>query len=62
MSNIDLYNALIRIPEVTDEQARRAAEPDTSQLATKADLYKMAVTIIGANTAITFGLLKLLLP
>ena len=31
-------------------------------MATKADLYKVALGIVAANAAITFGLLKLLLP
>ncbi|MCY4532175.1 MAG: DUF1640 domain-containing protein [Gammaproteobacteria bacterium] len=31
-------------------------------LATKADLYQVALMIVVANAAVTFGLLKLLIP
>ena len=39
---------------------RDAAEADRANLATKADLYQVALAIVVANAAITFGLLKLL--
>lgn len=38
---------------------RRAAAADHERLATKADLYQMALAIVVANAAIPFGLLKL---
>ena len=38
---------------------RDAAGSDRAHLATKADLYQVALGIIVANAAITFGLLKL---
>ena len=39
---------------------RRAATPDQERLPTKADLYQVALAIVVANAAITFGLLKLI--
>ena len=39
---------------------RDATAADRSNLATKADLYQVALAIVVANAAITFGLLKLL--
>ena len=39
---------------------RDATAADRSDLATKADLYQVALAIVVANAAITFGLLKLL--
>ena len=39
---------------------RRAAAADQERLATKADLYQVALAIVVANAAITFGLLKLI--
>ena len=39
---------------------RRAAAADHERLATKADLYQVALAIVVANAAITFGLLKLI--
>ena len=38
---------------------RDAASSDRAHLATKTDLYQVALGIIVANAAITFGLLKL---
>lgn len=38
---------------------RRAAAADHERLATKADLYQVALAIVVANAAIPFGLLKL---
>ena len=38
---------------------RRAAAADRGRLATKADLYQVALAIVVANAAIPFGLLKL---
>ena len=35
---------------------------NTEHLATKADLYQVALAVVLGNAAITFGLLKLLLP
>ena len=40
----------------------KASLPGGDHLATKADLYKVALAIVAINSGITFGLLKLLLP
>ncbi|MCY3856939.1 MAG: hypothetical protein OXF78_11675 [Rhodospirillales bacterium] len=40
----------------------KASVPGRDQLATKADLYKVALAIVAINSGVTFGLLKLLLP
>ena len=54
-------------PASSEEQAeaialtmRRAAAADQERLTTKADLYQVALAIVVANAAITFGLLKLI--
>lgn len=39
-----------------------ASLPGQDQLATKADLHKVALAIVAINSGVTFGLLKLLLP
>ena len=39
---------------------RRAAAADQERLTTEADLYQVALAIVVANAAITFGLLKLI--
>ena len=39
----------------------KASVPGRDQLATKADLYKVALAIVAINSGVTFGLLKLLL-
>ena len=39
---------------------RRAATPDQERLTTEADLYQVALAIVVANAAITFGVLKLI--
>ena len=39
---------------------RTAARSGHESLATKADLYQVALAIVVANAAITFGLLKLI--
>ena len=39
---------------------RDAASSGRESLATKADLYQVALAIVVANAAITFGLLKLI--
>ncbi len=40
----------------------KANFPGRDHLATKADLYKVALAIVAINSGVTFGLLKLLLP
>ena len=40
----------------------KAAAAGHEHLATKADLYQVALMIVVANAAVTFGLLKLLIP
>lgn len=59
-----LRNAGIEEPqaEAIVNTMRDAAGADRANLATKADLYQVALAIIVANAAITFGLLKLLAP
>ena len=49
-----------RHAEAIASAMRRAATADHERLATKADLYQVALAIVVANAAITFGLLKLL--
>ncbi len=41
---------------------RKASSAGHENFATTADLYKAALAIVAANSAITFSLLKLLLP
>ena len=52
--------------KTAEKSTHQVAELDTTQLATKADLYRMAVIIVLANVSLTavviFGLLKLLSP
>ena len=57
-----LRNAGIEEPqaEAIVNTMRDAAGADRANLATKADLYQVALAIIVANAAITFGLLKLI--
>ena len=43
-------------------QLRTAAGADLARLATKVDLYQVALAIVVANAAITFGLLKVFSP
>ena len=40
----------------------KASVPGRDQLATKADLYKVALAVVAINSGVTLGLLKLLLP
>lgn len=45
--------------EAITSTMRRTAAADHERLATKADLYQVALAIVVANAAIPFGLLKL---
>ena len=58
----DLEAAGIERPqaEVLARTMRKASVSGLGHLATKADLYQVALGIVIANAAITFGLLKLL--
>ena len=49
-----------RQAEALAKAMRDAGQADRASLATKADLYQVALGIVIANAAITFGLLKLL--
>ena len=46
--------------EAVAKTMRDAAGADLDRVATKADLYQVALAIVIANAAITFSLLKLL--
>lgn len=46
--------------ETTVKTMRDAASASRTDLATRADLYQVALGIVIANAAITFGLIKLL--
>ena len=46
--------------EATAKTMRDAASASRSDLATRADLYQVALGIVIANAAITFSLIKLL--
>ena len=48
--------------EAATNAMRSAAGADLGRFATKADLYQAALAIVVANAAITFGLLKLIIP
>ncbi len=48
-----------RQAEAAASAMRDAAGADLGRVATKADLHKVALAIVVANAAITFGLLKL---
>ena len=68
MSSFDTHAAVnaLRGAGIEEHQAeaivntvRDAAGADRTNLATKADLYQVALALVVANAAITFGLLKL---
>ena len=73
MSNIDLYRILRKIPNVSDDEAKQAADSVAriDQVATKADLIaqdarqdakrlKLAIWTVVFNVTLTVSLVKLL--
>ena len=53
MSTIDLYQLLRRIPDVTDDEAKAAADSiaHVEEMATKADLHRLEIKL----TRLIFG-------
>ena len=69
MSNIDLYRILRKIPNVSDDEAKQAADSVAriDQVATKADLIaqdakmlKLTIWAVVFNVTLTVSLVKLL--
>ena len=73
MSNIDIYQVLRKIPNVSDDEAKQAADlmAGIDQAVTKADLIaqerrleakmiKLAIWTVAANVTLTVSLVKLL--
>lgn len=73
LSNIDIYRVLRKIPDVSDNEAKQAANAmaGVDQVATKADLgaqdarhdakmLKLAIWAVAATVTLTVSLVKLL--
>jgi len=69
MSNIDIYQIFRKVPNVSDDEAKRTADSvaRVDQVATKADLIaleakmlKLTIWAVVFNVTLTVGLIKLL--
>ena len=73
MSNIDLYRIFRKVPDVSDDEAKHAADSVAriDQVATKADfiaqdgrmetkMLKLAIWTVAFNVTLTVSLIKLL--